>query len=1027
MGKYRLQIHIAKPGPFPASALNVRRNGEKRFLILADGDQAISELRRSIQEQYARLYENEPDFTAVQLTNKDCYELDDNYKIRDVFDSLDTVRVVGHQEVQQTPKPATQNFLKRKVEKGPAPSYADSRSTSSTPAPEAGSTDGESKKQRKKRRKAEEAAAKAAAAVASSGLFANGAIIEHYEDSVPEENDTVSSDPCDSTATISTLLDSGKGKAVLEKEAITKSHKAEQEKAAEEKARSQKEAEELELARKEVEEKKRKAEETKRQKQEEKARKEAEDKAKKETEEKARKEAQDKAKKEAEDKAKKEAEEKAKKEAEDKAKKEAEDKARKESEEKAKELAAEEEKKQKQEEKARKEAEKAKAVEEKARKAAEAKEAKEAKRKAAEESKARLAEEKARKAAELKEAKRVAAEEKKQKLAEERALKLQSKEADTRRASQSEHPAESDSEVDQLLSSPEPTDVASLEAAFGTPESSTTSETPITDQVHNEDSGSSTAMPEPEERPRRKSTVVVEISAQTAPNTGDIVNRLAPGTVPDFLASAEDEASEETSTAKAVSNESAFTTATEHPLSPKKRGRPPKVKPEATMHMSPVKTTSTPSTATKVVESKAPLADSASDSESEQELEVFSFFQEQRLKGQQPPPVINTPKPASSVFSFEPYHSTPPQRLTDKPTMASDSDSDSDASGPDYDAPPSMPPMIISSRPSISVARLRPESPRGLAISMPKVLPSKHISNVDNRKEEVSDSAEDAYDNGALTEEEEDDEPLIRTRKVVLPGVPNPMALVKEETKQNEDDDAATKDEKDELQETSDESGQSDHHNSSDDDSTSSDSESESDSDSESEETGPGSGSRSSEDQEAILVRTEPATNGSRGGGGILSGLLSLQGASHVSSNHNDNKPAAPARTSFFSLTDISAKMGLPVTSLAELTAQGRAKKIGSINSAIASPASSASSSRKAMGGMNDKGAGSSEDESSDDDEAESDSDDNTDSSDEEGDLAKKARAGPQIKIAGKKRRSSTKSAGGGSSSRKKGRLDALF
>ncbi|KAF9272987.1 hypothetical protein BGZ68_001934 [Mortierella alpina] len=1005
MGKYRLQIHIAKPGPFPASALNVRRNGEKRA-----------------------------DFTAVQLTNKDCYELDDNYKIRDVFDPLDTVRVVGHQDTP-TPKPPTHNLLKRKVDKGPAASAsassssyadADARSTSSTPAPESG-IEGESKKQRKKRRKAEEAAAKAAAAVASSGLFANGAI-DPSEDFVTEEDSpTFVADPSDSTPSTATVLvtvsDSSKGKAVVDKGAInmdtTGSHKAEQEKATEEMAKLQKQAEEL--ARKEAEEKKRKAEEAKRQREEQKAKKEAEDKA--------RKEAEDKARKEAEDKARKDAEDKARKDAEDKAKKEAEDEARKEAEVKAKALAAEEEKKRRQEEKAQKDAEKAKAAEEKARKAAEAKEAKEAKRKAAEETKARLAEEKARKAAELKEAKRVATEEKKQQLAEERAAKL--KENSTRRASQSEQATGSDAEVDQLLSSPEPTDFAPSEDASSISVLPLESETLTANEVHNEDSESSTSSLEFEERPRRKSMVVVEIAPRTAPSTSGTVNRLAPGTVPDFLTNAaEDEVSKEVSSTKAVSDESAFTTATEHPLSPKKRGRPPKVKPEAAVPVSPAKPASTISTPTKPVESHAPLADAASDPESEQELEVFSFFKEQRLKGQQPPPVINTPKPVSSAFSFEPYHSTPPQRLTDKPTMASDSESDSDASGPDYDAPPSMPPMILSSRPSISVPRLRPESPRGLAISMPKVSPSKPISNVAIRREETYDSGEDAFDNSVLTEEEED-EPLVRTRKVVLPGVLKPMALVKEEAKENEDEDATTKDEKDELQETSEESGQSDHNNSSDDDSTSSDSESESESESdseseESEESGSGVGSRSSEDQEAVLVKTEPPTNGSRGGGGVLSGLLSLQGAGHGSSNNNSSKPTVPARTSFFSLTDISAKMGLPVTSLAELTAQGRAKKIGSIGSAIASPASSASSGRKAMSGMNGKGVGSSSDESSDD-EAESDSDDNTDSSDEEGDAAKKAKAGPQIKIAGKKRRSSTKSASGGSSGRKKGRLDALF
>ncbi|KAG0213681.1 hypothetical protein BGX28_003835 [Mortierella sp. GBA30] len=1059
--KYRLQICVGAANPGVTSIHHEATGAQKKFLILADGGMPVSDLRRTIEHQYQRLYANESiKYTVIKVQNKESYDLDDGFKVAEVFDQLDTVRVIGRTTIRHnkngkdfadSAKSLTPS--KRRLEDEPvgastypSPSSTPSalaslpdtykqsthmevdphrlksaiqetRSASSTPGPEGEYDKKKAAKERKKKRKAEKAATKATEAVVASGLLAK----------------------IGSSGLSASVLTAGSegqcGKDVTDEAAAVKQGATIAKKSKEAQERSRKEAEENASKEAEEKEKKRLAAEHVI------ALKEAEEKQRREAEEKRLTEAQEQKRKEAQDEKKR---------------------------------VEEEAKKQKAEEQTQKAAEKKKAAEEKKLKAAEAKEAKRV-----------AAEEKARKAAEEAEAKKKAVEEKKRKVAEEKQLAAEekaakmaeqkaAKEAEAKKrneAEESEAKAQRKAKENEKSSAKaaEHIDQSSSPTPELTPSGLTREEHPLEQKSLHKSLESPTKVSKPEsagkavkmlketkEAKEANDAVQTEAAAPTALEARTS-ETLPSGSIPEVpIASLKDDIVEEMKFTATPATEQAkvtskLTTTVEElptpPALPKKRGRPPKMKPEsiatpdpagtaiATIVSEPAPLASTkdeavvsPVNPVIVPNPESPAVNAVVNDDSgrsssigtamEQELEVLQFLQERQLKRQQLPPTPVAYKHSTTIMTAEQYPGTPPHpyvvnspapRFTDKPSMDSDSDEDEDEeSGPEASETPTMPPMIMSSRPSISVTRARTGSPRGLAISMPTRI-----------KQASPDEAEDMFDSGALTEE--DEEPLVRSRKVVVPGVPKPMTLIKEDITAAKDDDG---DEKYELDESSEESSESGHQGSSDDDSTSSDSDSQSESESESE-------SEAASESGSGLVVKETIASGSN----ILDGLLSLQGAStgakaRIGIDSNVQKLASTQSqpTSFISLSDISAKMGLSnVMSLSALTAQARARKMETIGSAIVSPASSSPSSSGRNGRSNGKTVESS-DESSDSDDGETDSDE-VDSSDDDSDSATKKKAGPQVKIAGKKRKSKTSTSGVNGSIRKKkrGPLGSLF
>ncbi|KAG0341768.1 hypothetical protein BG004_005915 [Podila humilis] len=97
--KFRIQVIITPEQQLATGATLGDSMGktERRFMTLADGSTTIRELSKEIAQRYNDRYGHgvNEEYKVKLLENKDRFELEDDYIVRDVLESLDTVNVVG--------------------------------------------------------------------------------------------------------------------------------------------------------------------------------------------------------------------------------------------------------------------------------------------------------------------------------------------------------------------------------------------------------------------------------------------------------------------------------------------------------------------------------------------------------------------------------------------------------------------------------------------------------------------------------------------------------------------------------------------------------------------------------------------------------------------------------------------------------------------------------------------------------------------------------------------------------------------
>ncbi|KAF9580961.1 hypothetical protein BGW38_002190 [Lunasporangiospora selenospora] len=167
MSRFKLQVYLdlARNEPILSREGDVKKpQSERRFLQLIGGDKTVGELRLDIAERATKLYPDDiPSYKILRLQDGSGFDLDDDYLVKDIFQTEDKINVVGvpnkrkwtgsddgvhiNSDASRDPIPTTQSSLSLPVSASPELATASPTAPTSNllPPPESANSSSQSR------------------------------------------------------------------------------------------------------------------------------------------------------------------------------------------------------------------------------------------------------------------------------------------------------------------------------------------------------------------------------------------------------------------------------------------------------------------------------------------------------------------------------------------------------------------------------------------------------------------------------------------------------------------------------------------------------------------------------------------------------------------------------------------------------------------------------------------------------------------------------------------------------------------